>query len=145
MTLYHIYVVYEDGSTYQSTISSQNDVDKIPKNKGYEAIKIVYFDNTDYSHVIYGIDFVYLEYNDDGRFLVIGQWDEPTHDNNPDNKEGLKLSKEIVELRGVDKETIINNKDITNKRLKKTFEGKRIDDLTYEKYRLRCENWQPIL
>ena len=135
---YYILIVFEDESRFEGKISSKHDVNNIPKDKAYQFIKIFYSNNLEYSHIINGNDFVYFNYHKpplkEG-FLEIGQWDEN------DGKE-VKLSKEIIQLKGIDKEEIKTDKRTLN-RLTKTFTGKLIDDQTFETIRKSAEKWKP--
>jgi hypothetical protein len=123
---YFIFVIYEDGSTYESVISSQKDVDKIPKDKAYEGIKIVYKDNPVYSHLLYGNDNIFLRFYDDDNCLYYSQFD--------DDKEFVK----VIVLKGPEIED-----EFTDKDLPKTFVGKLLPDNEYEKLRRKCNEWMP--
>ena len=131
---YNIFVIYEDGTTYESVISSQKDVDKIPKNKGYEAMKIMYVGNREYSHQMYGKDNVYLKYYDNC-CLHYSQFD--------DSEEANGGPLRVTALKGIGKEDEFVVKD---KGLPKTFVGKLLEDESvYLKMRSRCENyWPPV-
>jgi len=130
---YNIFVIYEDGSTYESIISSQKDVDKIPKDKGYEAIKIMYVGNREYSHLMYGKDNVYLKYYNDDNCLHYSQFD--------DSEEANGGPLRVTALKGIGKED-----ESGEKGLPKTFVGKLLEDESvYLKMRSRCESyWPPV-
>ena len=129
---YYIFIIYEDGSKFEWEISNKKDIELIPKNKAYEAIKIVYKENPKYSHVMYGNDFIYINYYKpklkEG-FLEISQWDNNV--------------KQVVQLKGVEREEIKTDKR-TLGRSNKTLIGKLLDDEIYEKMRLTAEKWRPF-
>lgn len=135
MLYYIIFIIYEDGSEYQSVIKNQKDVDKIPsKNKAYETIRIFYYDdNTEYSHVIYGRDNVFLKYDDNDKCLYYSQFD--------DDQEFTQ----VIKLKGIGKEEIIFTES-TKKNLPITFKGAGLPDDEYEKLVQRCHQyrrWSP--
>lgn len=133
---YAIFIIYEDGSTYTSNkIKSQKDVDKIPKDKYYECIKIVYLDEGEskgYSHVIYGSDYVYLIYDKERECLIKAQWDDG---HNSDNK----VSK--ISLAGVGFEQ--TEEKVAEEDINATFTGKFVDDALFDEYQKQCHLWTP--
>ena len=124
---YYIYIIYTDGSIYEGKISNKKEFDLIPKNKTYQFIRI-YYQNSEYSHLIYGMDYVYLNYKKITKIFEKAQWDEI------DNKV------KIVELRGPNKE---KEKEKSTSKLDKTFIGKMLDDDKFDKLRLKGLGWKP--
>lgn len=124
---YHIYIIYSDESIYEGKINTQQDFDTIPKDKTYQFIRIFY-DNSEYSHLLYGMDFIYLGYKKFRKILVKAQWDE------------IDTKTQLVELKGPKKETV---KQTNVSKLDKTFIGKLLDDNKFNELRLKGLRWRP--
>ena len=129
MTKYYFYIIFEDGNSIESIISSQKDVERLSRSRrAYEAIKIYYYDNPQqYCHVINGRDNVFLRYYKDDKCLYYSQFD--------DSEEFTK----VIKLKGVGKEEIFTD-SIAD--LPITFKGKLLPDEQYERLIKQCEEWR---
>ena len=124
---YYIYIIYTDNTVYEGKITNKGEFDSIPKDKTYQFIRIYYL-NSEYSHLLYGMDYIYLEYKKFKKILVKGQWDD----------KDIKI--QLVELKGPEKETVKEKNTIN---LNKTFIGKLIADDKFDKLRLKGLGWKP--
>ena len=130
--LYYIWIIYEDGTIYQSKISSKNDIVKIPRSKSYECVRIFYPNfNYKYSHVLYGQDYIYINYSN--KIIRVAQFNQ--HDKTID----------LLELKGIGKESTIRSKiPIDKLRLQSNkniiLTGKQIPDAKYYQMRQLCHS-----
>lgn len=136
--LYIIFIIYEDGSEYQSIIRNQKDIDRIlllSNNKGYEAIKICYYDDPKYCHVIYGKDNVFLHYYDDDEdddgYLYYSAFNDPP-------KQDFAS---VILLKGIGKEKTFTE---STKDLPIIFRGVLLSDDRFEEIRKKCMQWRRL-